>query len=278
MAFLERQLRFTFSGAQNGTLSVAGLRAVANIQTFQGRIGAFAQVSVWGLAEAQMNAYSSRISAGVGMDQFSLAIEAGDVGGTLHKVVNGGIWRSYIDLEAEPESAFCVSVAGIIYQASKPMAAQSWPGAQNAETLIASICAAAGMTLHNNGAHAVLRNMGTSGSAIDQISEIARAAKFSLYIEGSGVWIWPKQSQRDTIVIDSLPDDRVGYPVWWEAGIVVRQLFDQRIQIGRQMNVTSSIPKANGLWQIVQVQHELSTMLRGGPWFSTAVLAPIGYA
>jgi hypothetical protein len=278
VAFVERQLRFTFSGAQTGTLSVAGLRAVASIQAFQGRLGVSAQVSVWGLSLAQMNTYSSRISAGVGVDQFALAIEAGDIGGTLHQVVNGAIWRSDIDLEGEPESAFRVSVAGIIYQASKPMAPQSWAGAQNAETLISSVCAAAGLTLHNNGAHAVLRNMSTYGSAIDQIADIARAAKFSLYIEGSGVWIWPSKKPRDTVVIDSLPDDRDGYPVWWEAGIVVRQLFDQRIQVGRQMNVTSSIPKANGLWQIVQVQHDLSTMLRGGPWFSTAVLAPVGFA
>lgn len=278
MSFIQRQLQFTFSGAQSGTLSVSGLRATTSIQAYQGRLGVSAQVRIWGLTLAQMNNYSSRVSAGVGVDDYSLAIEAGDVGSNLHKAIDGYIWRSYIDLEAAPESAFVVTVAGMIYSAAQPMSAQSWAGAQNAEDLIASVCAFAGLTLRNNGAHAVLRNMTTSGSPIDQIEDIAKAAKFSLYIEGSNVSIWPSANPRDQIVIDSLPDDRVGYPVWWEAGIIVTQLFNQQIQIGRQMNVTSSIPKANGLWQIVQVQHELSTMLRSGPWFTTAVLAPVGKA
>jgi hypothetical protein len=277
-------MRFTFVGARGfpgtstGVIKVDGLRAAASIQAFQGRLGLSAQVRIWGLSLAQMNAYSSRISAGVGLDEFYIIVEAGDVGGQFHKVMEGSIWRSYIDLSGAPESAFNVTVASTSYNASKPMAAQSWPGAQNAETLIASVCAAAGLTLNNNGAHAVLRNMSTSGSAIDQISDIARAAKFSLYFSGPEVWIWPFGSPRQPTVVKSEIDERVGYPDWWEAGIVVRQMFDPQIQVGRQMKVKSTIPKANGTWQIVQVQHDLSTMLRGGPWFSTAVLAPVGFA
>lgn len=279
MAFLERQLRFTFSGEKTGTISVAGLRAVASVQAFQGRLGVAAQVRIWGLSGAQMNAYSSRLAAGVGLNEFDLVIEAGDIDGEMSKVIDGAIWRSFIDLQESPESAFDVTVAGTVYTASKPMAPQSQPGPQNAEDLIASICAAAGLTLHNKGAHAVLRNRSTYGSAIDQIERIARAAKFDLYIEGADVWIWPFGKGRDSIVIEVGPNsDMVGYPAWWEAGIIVRSLFNQQIQIGRQMQVSSGIPKANGLWQIVQVQHELATMLREGPWFTTAVLAPVGYA
>jgi hypothetical protein len=42
------------------------------------------------------------------------------------------------------------------------------------------------------------------------------------------------------------------------------------------MNVVGSgLTKANGLWQIVNAQHSLSSMLDRGPWFTTAILAPI---
>jgi hypothetical protein len=284
MTFVERTMRFRFVGARgfagtsSGVIQVYRLRAVASIQAFQRRLGVSAQVRIWGLSLAQMNAYSSRISAGVGLDEFYLIVEAGDVGAQFHKVMEGFIWRSYIDLSGAPESSFNVTVASTSYNAAKPMAAQSWPGAQNAEALIAPVCAVSGLTLHNNGAHAVLRNMNTSGSAIDQISDIARAAKFSLYFSGPEVWIWPFGAPRDPTVVKSEIDERVGYPEWWEAGIVVRQMFDPQIQVGRQMKVRATIPKANGLWQIVQVQPDLSTMLRGGPWFTTAVLSPIGDA
>ena len=102
MSFAERQLQFTFSGEKVGTFSASGLRAAASIQAYSGRLGTSAQVKVYGLTEAQMNTYSSKISSGVGVREFSLSVEAGDVGGVLSQVVNGNIWRSYIDLQDEP--------------------------------------------------------------------------------------------------------------------------------------------------------------------------------
>ena len=278
MSFTERALRFTFSGDKTGALSVSGLRAVASIQVFQGRLGAAAQIKIWGLSMSQMNTYSAALDSRGSYQSYQLTVEAGDVGGTLHKVLDKAtIWRSYPDLTDVPESAFNITVAGSIYDATRTIAPQSQAGAQNAEDLISSVCASAGMTFHNpQNAHAVLRNHSTYGSPVTQIENIANAARFSLYIEGNNVWIWPYGQGRDGIVIDSLPNQRVGYPVFWESGIIVQTEFDQRIQVGRQMRVTSSIPKANGLWQITQANHDLSTMLEKGPWFSTAVLSPIG--
>lgn len=280
MSFVQRQLRLTFSGEHAGTLQVAGLRTYASIQAYTGKLGVSAQVRVWGLSLEQMNAYSSQLSTGVGIDEFTLSLEAGDVDGQLSQVVDGAIWRSYPDFQDAPESAFNVSVAGTVYSASTPMASQSHAGSQDAETLIQSICNVAGLQLVNTaGAHAVLRNHATYGSAIDQIENIAHAAHFSVYFSGNIVWIWPRNQPRDETVIDIGPGNKmVGYPEWWEAGIIVRSRFNQEIQVGRQMQVTSSIPKANGIWQIINVQHDLATMLRKGPWFTTAVLAPVGFA
>lgn len=273
MAFVQRQLQLTFSGESTGTLKVAGLRTYATIQQFTGKLGVAAQVRVWGLSEDQMNKYSSRIAAGVGVSHFNLALEAGDIGGALAPVVDGAIWRSYPDFQGSPESAFNVSVAGTVYTASKPIASQSHAGAQDAETLIQAICNVSGLTLVNNGAHAVLRNMTTYGSAVDQIEKIAHAAQFTVAFIGNQVFIWPRGGNRDDVVVNVGPNEgMVGYPEWWELGLIVHTRFDQRIQVGRQMNVTSSIPKAAGLWQIVQVEHELSTMLRNGPWFTHAIL------
>jgi hypothetical protein len=40
--------------------------------------------------------------------------------------------------------------------------------------------------------------------------------------------------------------------------------------------VGSILTKANGIWKIVGVQHDLTTMLNKGPWFTTAHLSAIG--
>jgi len=286
MSFAERVLSFTFSGAPgfpgapNGTFTAQGLRAAASIQTAGGRLGTQAQVKIWGLSLAQMNAYSSAIAAsigGAGLSDFNLEISAGELGGQLSKVMQGLIWRSFIDLSNAPESAFNVTVAPL-FVAADPMAAQSQPGAQDAESLIASLCAAGNLTFNNpSGAHAVLRNQSTYGSVIDQVERVATAAGFSWKLDGSTLSIWRRGGVVEDVVIDMGPNTgMVGYPAYWEQGLIVTSLFNQQIQVGRQMAVTSSIPKANGVWSITHVQHDLATMMDRGPWFTTAVLTGIG--
>jgi hypothetical protein len=276
VSFAERVLQLQFSGAQSGSFTASGLRAAASIQGGQGRIGTNAQLKIWGLSLDQMNAYCSRIPTAVGINQFSVAVSAGDLGGGLSEVINAGIWESYIDLTGAPESCFVVSVAGID-TAANPMGPQSLAGAQNAETLIQSICAGAGFTLNNNGAHAVLRNQSTYGSALDQIERIAQAAGFAWAWSGTTFSIWPGDGTVDDTIIQVGPNtdpEMVGYPQYWPQGIIVQSLFNPQVQLGRQMEVVgSTLSKANGLWQIVGVQHDLTTMLAKGPWFTTAMLA-----
>jgi hypothetical protein len=286
VSFAERALKFSFSGATAGSFSASGLRAAASVQAMEGRLGVMAQVKIWGLSLGQMSAYSSQIpgapSGPLGLVPFNLTIEAGDIGGNLSQVISGQIWRSFIDLSNAPESCFNVTVAGTIYQSAATIASNSWSGAQNAEDLIAAICAAATpqLKLYNNGAHAVLRNMSASGSAADQILTIAAAGQFPVAFDGNGVYIWPRGGTRDKsepIPVGPRTTPRmVGYPTFWEQGIIVTSLFNQQVQVGRQFQVASSLPNAPGLWSIVRVEHELSTMLDGGPWFTSAVCAPPG--
>jgi hypothetical protein len=283
MSFAERALRFTFSGAKSGNFSAAGLRAAVNIESLPDRAGSTAHVKIWGLTLDQMNNFSSRMAgvpAGIQLQKFNLVIEAGDLGGTFSVALNGPILNSFIDLSGAPESLFNVSLVDT-FGASTPISAQSQPGAQSAERLIQSLCAQATppLTFNNSaGAHAVLSNQVTYGSAIDQIAKIANAAKFNFKISGTTLSIWPQGGTVDDVVINVGPNtdpEMVGYPMFWEVGIIVTSLYNPEIQIGRQMNVISSLPNANGLWKIIQVQHELTTMIAKGPWFTTATLIPI---
>jgi hypothetical protein len=288
MSLAQRILQFQFSGGQpfsgspSGSFTVSGLRAAVSIQGSQGRLGSLGLAKIWGLSLAQMNAYCTVIPAAIGgggLSPVTLTITAGEIGGGLAEVINAGIWESYIDLTGAPDSCFVTSIGGI-YAAAKPMAPQSQPGAQNAESLIASICAGAGFKLNNNGAHAVLRNQATYGSALDQIETIARAAGFAWAWSGTTFSIWPENQTIDNTVVQVGPNTTprlVGYPQYYETGIIITSLFNPEVKLGRRMEVVGSIlTKANGIWQIVGVQHDLTTMLQNGPWFTTAKLAAIG--
>lgn len=276
MSFAERVLQFQFSGAQSGNLSASGLRAIVSLQGGSGRLGTNGYAKIWGLSLDQMNAYSTKLPTAVGIEQFNLAISAGDFNGQLSEVANSPIFESYIDLTGAPESCFVVAIAGI-RTAANPTGPQSLAGAQNAETLIQNICAAAGYTLVNSGAHAVLRNQSTYGSALDQIERIAEAAGFSWAWSGTTFSIWPADEPIDDTIVEVGPDTdppMVNYPQYWPQGIIVTSQFNGNVRLGRQLNVVGSLlTKANGIWQIVGVQHNLSTMLSKGPWFTTATLA-----
>ena len=280
MSFAERVLRFTFSGAKSGSFSAAGLRAAVYIESNPGREGSNASVKIWGLTLDQMSKYSSKMAAvpsGVQIERFNLVIEAGDLGQPLSQLLNGPIFNSFIDLSGAPDSCFNVTMIDTL-RAATPMAAQSQPGAQSAENLIASLCAQATPPLifdNSAAAHAVVNNPNTYGSAIDQISKIATAAKFNWKIDGTTLSIWAPGDSVDDVVINLGPNtdpEMVGYPGFSDVSLVVTSLYNPEIKIGRRMNVISSLPNANGLWQIVLVQHDLTTMLPKGPWFTTARL------
>jgi hypothetical protein len=288
MAFTEKVLQFTFEGASGpvGSFTASGLRAVAQIQAYQGRLGQQAQVKIWGLSMAQMNAYSTRIPTAIGgagnegINQATLSIAAGDLGSQLSTVMEGLLYESYIDLTNAPESAFVATVAPLV-QGVTPMAAQSSNGTQDAEQLIGSICSASGLTLNNpSGAHATLVNQSTYGSAVDQITKLAIAAKLNFKFENDNVWIWPQGGSPDDVTINIGPGTNprmVGYPAYYENGIIVTSVFNQNLTAGRLVTVQGSVlTKANVLWQAVQAQHDLSTMIDKGPWFTTAMLATAG--
>jgi hypothetical protein len=295
MSFAERVLRFSFSGAASGSFSAAGLRAAVSIRASPDRAGSAATARIWGLTLEQMTQYSSKLASvpgGIQVQQFNLIIEAGDTrpvtsgihlggvtvpvnnpGGNLQQVINGPIFTSSIDLSGAPDSVFNI-ICMDTFTASNPIAPQSWPGTQNAEDLIASICAAASLTFDNSaGAHAVLRNQSVYGSAIDQIARIANNAELNWKKDGNTISIWPHDSAIDDVVIPLGPDTGlVGYPSFADVSLIVTSLFNPEIQIGRRINLTSSIPNANGVWQVVQVNHDLTTMMAKGPWFTTARL------
>jgi len=276
VSFTERALQFQFSGDESGDLVASGFRAIANIQAGQGRIGVQAQVKIWGMTLPQMNAYCAKIPTNLGLNQYTLTVSAGDLDGNLVEVVNGNIFASFIDLNDSPDSSFAASVAGI-YTASNPTSATSQQGTQNAEDLISSICRGAGFKFVNNGAHFVLRNPSVYGSALDQIERIAQAAGFAWLWDGSTFYIWPQTGNVDDTIVKVGPSTdpvMVGYPKYWAQGIIVTTLFNPEIHLGRRIEVTGSVlTKANGVWNIVGVQHNLATMMNKGPWFTTAILA-----
>jgi hypothetical protein len=279
MSFVERQINLQFSNGKS-TLSLDGLRCTAMV-TNPGGYNAFGQLQmrVYGMTLDDMNQYSSVGSNMAAVNNFSVTVSAGNVGGAIPQVFSGTLIRSFIDLSGAPDVAFvCSAVAGY-YNKATAAAPGHWPGAQNAEDIIAGLVSQLpGFSFAKNNAHAVLTDHYEYGSIINQIQGVARAAVIPIAIENNAVTIWPNNGTRDSTVIDIGPDNGlVGYPAYWEVGFNIKCEFNPNIINGRQINLISSLPKANGLWPIQTVTHELSTLTPDGAWFSNVKMSPSNY-
>lgn len=280
MTFAVRQIDLQFTSPNGETVNLKGLRCTATI-TNPGGNSAFGQLQlrVYGMTLNQMNQYSSSGSNMVAVQDQSVTISAGNQDGILTQVFSGTLISSFIDLSSVPDVGFvCAAVAGY-YNKAAPSAPNSYPGAQNAETIIKSLAESIGYTFENaNGAHAVVQNQYLSGSVVDQMQQVARAASLPLAIENKTVTIWPNDGTRDGVTIDlSAKTGLVGYPSYWEAGFTVVSEFNPIISIGRNINLTSELPKANGTFPVQYVTHELSTLTPDGPWFTISKLSPSVY-
>lgn len=282
MTFAKRQINLQFTSADGSTVNLQGLRCSALI-TNPGGNTAFGQLQlrVYGMTLEQMNQYSSAGSNMVAVQNQSVTVSAGNVGGVINEVFSGTLISSFIDLSHQPEVCFtCAAVAGY-YNKAAPSAPNTYEGSQNAEDIIKSLVGLMGSpwTFQNpKGAHAVLQNQYLSGSIVDQIQQVARAASFPMAIENNTVTIWPNDGTRDDIEIDlSAENGLVGYPSYWEAGFVVKSEFDPIITTGRIINLTSGLPKANGSFPVQYVSHEISTLTPDGPWFTVSKLSPSVY-
>ena len=283
MTFAVRQINLQFSTADGETTSLEGLRCSAII-TNPGGSSAFGQLrlKVYGMTLNEMNKFSSTGANQIYLENKSVTLSAGDEGTPLTQVFSGQIISSYIDLSSMPDISFnCAAISGWVAKGTSA-ASNHYPNGTVAEKLIESLTAQLGagwrFQNYNKSAHCILTDQYVYGSLIDQIQTIARAAQFPLVIENNTVTIWDNKGVRDNVIIEVSPETGlVGYPSYWEAGFTVKSEFKPTIINGRQVKLTSSLPKANGTFPVQNCTHEISTLTPDGPWFTTSQLSSPPY-
>ena len=283
MSFVQRNITLQFNSNGNiDTINLSGLRTQV-IVTNPGGNNSYGALTlkVYGMTLDQMNTYSSAGADFVALSNQSITVSAGSEGAIPLQIFSGTLRRSYIDFSNIPDVAFVCEATSGLFQKVKPIDSLQSKGNANAEDLIKALAESNGFGFTNavgdNAAHFVLQNQYAEGSAISQIETIAAAASFATAIENNRVYIWANGKNRDNVIIDLNQDTgMVGYPSYWAAGFVVKQEFNASVLTGRQIKLSSIIPKSNGLWNIISNSHELSTVTPDGSWFTTSQLATVG--
>lgn len=276
MTFLKRliELEFalgtgTFGEDGSNVLKVSGLRIQADIIKAGGNSAGEGHVRVWGLTLSHMNALSALTPWAQYERKNTLTLKAGDEGQPLSIVFTGQITQAWINLNSQPDACLEVVALAGLYEALKPVAPISFPGAADVADILKGLAERMGYAFENNGVTAKLWTPYFDGTARDQLKSVVRAAGIHHAIDSGTLAIWPQGGSRaggvPTISADT---GMVGYPSYTGNGIAVRTIFNPEIRPGGVVAVESLIQPASGRFVVYGLSYELSSEMPGGPWFT----------
>lgn len=301
MALIRRKLSIqiqllgdTFDNGSD-SLQVDGLRCSCTVQStiggvtpFQGQLA----MEIQGLKPQDMAKLSTLgLTAGT-YQKNNIAVYAGDDNTGMSLIFSGSIFAAFVDYNAQPDVGVQICASETQATQVPKIAASSYKGVVSVATMLQAIASNAGMSFVNAGVNAKLSNHAVGGSAAVQIADICLAALVNYDIRANTLTIWPQGATRDSDIVSVSPETGlVGYPQYSAQGIDIQTEFNPNILLGRQVNVTSTIPKpgpntptntagvapigASGTFYTFDVVHELSSETPNGPWFTKAKLGTV---
>lgn len=283
MSFIERKIDITFElaneqfGSGGNIVTVSGLRCTAMIDNINGIEAGSLQLRVYGMLQEDMAKCVTLGRKYMLARRNLVTVAAGDDRNGMSQVFKGTIYIGSIDYSGMPEVALNISASSSYYEQITPIAPNSFKGSADVASVISTIAKSIGFTFRNNGVAARLANPYLSGTAIEQIKDIAQAAGIACAIENGEVAIWPNDGVRDDQVVEvSKETGLVGYSEYSEMGIHVKTLFNPNLKNGRKVTVKTDLPQGSGDWYCQVVRHDLSAQMPNGPWFTTAHLTTEG--
>jgi hypothetical protein len=288
MSFVKRVINVHFYLADgNGVfketgeniLRLSGYR-VETVVSMQGAVGLeFMHLRIWGMKLSDMNKLSTQTRSSLAITGNLISVSAGDEGAPIKQIFFGGIQSAFIDFAGAPDVSFDVMASPASPGAEKPAAPNSTNGMLDVAEKLSALASVIGFAFINNGVKVKLLNQYLCGTAVDQIKTLIQASGIAASFANQTLSIWPNDGFRDDKVIEIGPKTGlVGYPEFSPTGANVKTLFNPDALPGRKANVTSAISMAAGDWAVSGVVHELSTMMPGGPWFTTFNMSGPRYA
>lgn len=283
-------------GIQSNQLSFAGLRASCRISNATGPSGSMADVHIWGLPQSVMNQLTTtgmignlaannqiQISAGVstGSDASAAAANAAPPQG-FPVVFGGAIALAVGDYNQMPNVPLHIIAKGGFNSAMTSSVPTSYTGKTSVvkimQTFAGQLKSPNGQPVifENNGVTTQLSNPYFPGNLLQQIDQAAsQAGIFAQIVDGgTKLAIWPTTGARKTqnIPLISPSTGMIGYPTFGgQAGMMwVRMVYNPNVTFGGQINVQSSIPQANGIWNVRVLDYALDSLVPDGEWMIVA--------
>lgn len=276
-SYTSKQLRVTFilaganakfPGTGNNTLILTNLRMASKTQGVS-RQATQLDLKVMGMKPEDMNALTvAWANPPVVLDHLVI-LEANDGNGWV-QVFKGTITEGQPQFTAQPDVYFhCLASVGY-FQKIAAAPPTSYPFTVDIGVAAGDIIQAMGFKYVDGGATGVLSNPYFTGTLYDQLAQACAAANADFYMQGDTVLVTPRglPRQNQPAVVLNKGTGLIGYPVFERAGLNVMAVWNSAFQTGTPIQLTSSIPSANGRWYPFALTHALDCNLPKGRWDS----------
>ena len=264
----------TFSGTSGAdTINLQGLRVSATITNAATPAQALASVRIFGLTLSEITQLATFGYKRNSIEPNTITITAGNIGQSLTTVFQGTIITAEPDFQGAPSVVLNIEAQGGAYQLVQNTKPVSYNGSTSAASVMQNLASQGGYTFENNGVNTQLSSPYFWGSLGDQMRQCAQQAGFDFYIdETNTLAIWsPGQArtkQGPTIVAPPPAGNMISYPTFGNPLLYVKNLFDPSVKMGTQIKIQSSLQPANGIWNVIEITHELEAEVFGGKWHS----------
>lgn len=254
----------TFDGESN-ILTIKNARCHISFQSFTGLSGIDLSLTIWGLSKQYLATLGCMGMVAIANKEHRVKIW---VEGSV--IFEGVIATSYADFTQMPEVPLIIKANPMT-----PLTVKSYPGfsaqgPNEVADIIESICSAIGLSFENYGVTGVINNPYFEGNALMCIYSAAASVDAVVEITINKVSIWPKGVKRDNVVLKiSSGNGLLGYPAWAPVGLLITTVYTDLAVPGRYIELKTDLPNASGEYQIIGVEHSLSSEVFGGPWQTT---------
>lgn len=267
------------NGTSGNTLTLSGLRTSVDMKFAGAAKLTSAQIMIYGMTEDQMNAASTYAAFPNIIRGGQVFVYTGDNVQGMRLAFSGNVIVAAADFNSQPDVPFIVSAASGVSAQMLVIPPTSAPGPTEAASLLKALANQCGYSFENNsGATSKISNPYFRGSPLDQIRKICEAANFNFTIENNQTLaIWPSGQARNTggqsVSLSYADGSLIGYPVFANASISAKCLYDPNIRYGAIVSLKSHIPQANGSWYLYGIDTSIKGNWPDGEWFSTLHLA-----
>lgn len=227
-----------------------------------------AKVSIFGIQQTDLEALTFLNFRQLQVDRNIIQIYAGDEEEGLSLAFMGEISNSYPQYNNGADVPLEIEAIGGYYPAMMALPPYSFKGSIPVADIVNELCNKMGYTFVNEGETKSVLNPYLRGSAFQQMIQLAKNADLNMVVSNGVVKLRLSSGVRKIVAVLSKETTLIGYPNFTSNGLRVKSEFLAPLELGDWIEVKSIVPKASGVWQVVSINHRLTSDVADGSWFT----------